>query len=102
MALDSPKSKDVDEAVAVIGFSLKFPGDADSSASFWSMLEDGRSAMSEWPRDRLTMDAFYHRDRTAAERVCIMSPQLLQALTGLVFSGLRTGCPFSERRPESL
>ena len=102
MASGSQVSNDVDEAVAVIGFSLKFPGDAGSPASFWSMLEDGRSAMSEWPKDRLTMDAFYHRDSTAAERVCIMSTRLLQALTGRVFSGLRTGCPFFERRPESL
>ena len=100
MAFDSPVSSDVDEAIAVIGFSLKFPGDADSPASFWSMLENGRSAMSEWPKNRLTMDAFYHRDSTAAKRVCFMHPRLGQALTGLFISGLHTGCPLSERRPE--
>ena len=102
MAIDSQLSNDIDEAIAVIGYSLKFPGDADSPASFWSMLENGRSAMSEWPKDRLTLDAFYHRDSTAAERVCIMTPQLGQALTAFVTSGLRTGWPLSERRPESL
>ena len=101
MAFDPPVASDVDEAIAVIGFSLKFPGDADSPASFWSMLENGRSAMSEWPQDRLTMDAFYHRDNTAAERVCIMHLRLSQALTGLFISGLRTGRPLSEGRPES-
>ena len=102
MAFGSKVSNDVDEAVAVIGFALKFPGDADSPASFWSMLEDGKSAMSDWPEDRLTMEAFHHRDSTASERVCNLSPRLFQALIELVVSGLRTGCPFPERRPESL
>lgn len=57
------------EPIAVIGFSFEYPQDADSPASFWSMLEERRCAMTEWPQDRINLDAFYHRDEDREERV---------------------------------
>ena len=53
---------DVAEPIAIVGFSLKYPQDADSPASFWKMLEEKRCAMTEWPKDRINLEAFYHRD----------------------------------------
>ena len=50
------------DAVAVIGFSLKFPQEATTAESFWKLLDEGRSAMTEFPKDRLNIDAFYHPD----------------------------------------
>lgn len=50
------------EPIAVVGMSLKFPQSATSPDSFWQMLLDGRSAMTEIPKDRLNIDAFYHAD----------------------------------------
>lgn len=63
-------AQDALEAIAVIGFSFKYPQDADSPASFWSMLEEKRCAMTEWPKDRINLDAFHHRDEDRDEKVC--------------------------------
>ena len=59
------------EPIAVVGFSVKYPQDADSPASFWSMLVEKRCAMKEWPKDRINLDAFYHRDEDRDEKVCL-------------------------------
>ncbi|KAL9121039.1 MAG: hypothetical protein Q9187_002405 [Circinaria calcarea] len=54
--------QDKQEAVAVVGFSIRFPQDATSPEAFWQMLCEGRSAMTEIPKDRFNLDAFYHSD----------------------------------------
>jgi Beta-ketoacyl synthase, N-terminal domain len=48
------------EAIAVIGLALRFPQDATSAESFWQMLVEGRSAMTEVPKERFNIDAFHH------------------------------------------
>ena len=48
------------EPIAVTGFSLKFPQDATSPEKFWQMMLHGRSAMTDVPKDRWNVDAFYH------------------------------------------
>ncbi|KAL8893510.1 MAG: hypothetical protein Q9192_005191 [Flavoplaca navasiana] len=48
------------EPIAIIGFSSKFPQDAESPEGFWQLLLDGRSAMTEVPKDRFNIDSFYH------------------------------------------
>ncbi|KAL8786450.1 MAG: hypothetical protein Q9213_002766 [Squamulea squamosa] len=53
---------DVLEPIAIVGFALKFPRDADTSTSFWEMMEGKRCAMTAWPKDRINLDAFYHND----------------------------------------
>ena len=50
------------QPIAVIGMSLKFPQSATTPESFWNMLLDGKSAMTEFPKNRLNIDAFYHPD----------------------------------------
>ena len=66
---DAHNAHDFLEAIAVIGFSFKYPQDAISPASLWSMLEEKRCAMTEWPKDRINLDAFYHRDEDRDEKV---------------------------------
>ena len=46
------------EPIAVVGISLRFPQDATSPSAFWQMLADGRSALTEIPRDRFNVEAF--------------------------------------------
>ncbi|KAI1761226.1 putative polyketide synthase [Hypoxylon sp. FL1150] len=46
--------------IAVIGFSLKFPGDACSADQFWKMLMEKRSAMTNFPSDRINLAGHYH------------------------------------------
>lgn len=50
------------EAIAVVGFDVKLPQDADTPETFWKLLLEGRSAMTEVPKDRWNVDAFYHPD----------------------------------------
>ncbi|EQL02512.1 phenolpthiocerol synthesis polyketide synthase ppsA [Ophiocordyceps sinensis CO18] len=50
------------EAIAVVGFDVKLPQDADTPENFWKLLLEGRSAMTEVPKDRWNVDAFYHPD----------------------------------------
>lgn len=50
------------EGLAVIGFSLRFPGEACDEDSFWKMLIEGRCAMTEIPKDHMNIDALYHAD----------------------------------------
>ena len=73
--VDSDEQVGLDEddadAVAIIGFSLKFSQEATSSEAFWEMLCEGRSAMTEFPRDRINIDAFYHPDSNRHQTVCV-------------------------------
>ncbi|PYH88158.1 ketoacyl-synt-domain-containing protein [Aspergillus ellipticus CBS 707.79] len=59
---NGPPEGDVPDAIAIIGFDLKFPQDADTPENFWKLLLEGRSAMTEVPADRWNIDAFYHPD----------------------------------------
>ncbi|XXG95636.1 hypothetical protein Hte_001904 [Hypoxylon texense] len=56
------------EPIAVCGLSLKFPQDASSEKDFWAMLLEKRSAMTEFPPERLNVNAFYHSTRRNALR----------------------------------
>jgi hypothetical protein len=59
------------EPIAVIGLAVKFPQDATSQESFWQMLLDGRSAMTEVPKNRMNIDAYYHPDKDHVGTVSI-------------------------------
>jgi hypothetical protein len=50
------------EPIAVIGFDLRFPQDASSAESFWQLLVEARSTMTEVPANRYNVRAFYHPD----------------------------------------
>ena len=57
------------EPIAVIGLSLEFPQEATSPADFWKMLIEKRCATTDWPRDRINLDAFYHADGDRCDTV---------------------------------
>ncbi|KAK0707101.1 hypothetical protein B0T26DRAFT_790998 [Lasiosphaeria miniovina] len=46
--------------IAIVGIACRFPGDASNPERFWDMLAAGKSALSEVPKDRFNIDAFYH------------------------------------------
>ncbi|KAH7157523.1 hypothetical protein B0J13DRAFT_494657 [Dactylonectria estremocensis] len=46
--------------IAVVGLGLRFPGNATSPEELWSVLERGESQWSEFPKDRLNIDGYYH------------------------------------------
>lgn len=61
---NSPASKNSDfvEPIAVVGFSFKFPRDADTTDSFWNMLMERRSTATKFPKDRISASSLYHPD----------------------------------------
>lgn len=46
-------------AIAIIGLSCRFPGDASGPSEFWELLKDGRSGYSP-STDRYNAKAFHH------------------------------------------
>lgn len=57
------------EPIAVIGLSLEFPQEAKTPETFWKMLTEKRCAMTDWPKDRMNLDAFYHADGNRSDTV---------------------------------
>lgn len=50
----------MDEPIAIIGVDARLPGDGDTAESFYESLLAGRSARSEIPPERFTIDSFWH------------------------------------------
>ncbi|KAL8865550.1 MAG: hypothetical protein Q9198_009268, partial [Flavoplaca austrocitrina] len=48
--------------IAVIGCGGRFPGDASNPEKLWNLMANGQSTLSEIPKDRFNIDAFYHPD----------------------------------------
>ena len=71
------------EAVAIVGFSIKFPQDATSPQSFWNMMVEGRCAMTEFPANRLNIDSFYHPDSSKRNTIPLRGGHFIQEDLGL-------------------
>ena len=50
------------EPIAVIGIGCRFPGGADDPDAYWDLLSRGVDAVTEVPRDRWNVEAFYDAD----------------------------------------
>ncbi|MDN7700863.1 beta-ketoacyl synthase N-terminal-like domain-containing protein [Burkholderia semiarida] len=50
------------QRVAIIGMSCRFPGGASCASSYWTLLNSGRTAIRETPRERFDIDAYYSPD----------------------------------------
>ncbi|KAL8709002.1 MAG: hypothetical protein Q9220_006211 [cf. Caloplaca sp. 1 TL-2023] len=62
MRIDDPGQGGYDDAVAVIGIGVKLPQNVNSTEAFWQMLVNRQSALSDVPKDRFNVDAFYNAD----------------------------------------
>lgn len=47
------------EPIAIIGMSCRFPGEANNPEEFWKLLRNGVDAITEVPKDRWDIDAYY-------------------------------------------
>ncbi len=66
-AATSPSGRELGadkEPIAVIGIGCRFPG-ADGPEAFWRLLEEGRDATREVPRDRWKLEDYYDPDPSA-------------------------------------
>ncbi|KAL4910615.1 hypothetical protein BDW74DRAFT_184453 [Aspergillus multicolor] len=48
------------QPLAVVGYALRYPGDATTPQKFWDMLIQRKCASSKYPPDRLNIDAHYN------------------------------------------
>ncbi|KAK2626256.1 hypothetical protein QTJ16_004518 [Diplocarpon rosae] len=62
-----------DDAIAVIGLSCRFPGEASTPQSFWDMLSNGRAGAAKIPSDRWTTEGYHHDQK--GRRSTIVTPQ---------------------------
>ncbi len=57
--------KKIDEPIAIIGMSCRFPGGANDPNSFWHLLSQGYDGISEIPQERWDVDFYYDPDPEA-------------------------------------
>ncbi|WP_423395908.1 amino acid adenylation domain-containing protein [Burkholderia sp. LMG 21824] len=57
------------EPIAIVGMSCRFPGAAHDLDAYWRLLNDGVDAISEVPRERWDIDAYYDPDPEAPGRM---------------------------------
>jgi len=67
--------------IAIVGIGLRFPGDGSDPERFWNMLLEARSARSEIPASRYSVDGFYHPD---PDRLGVMSMRFTWKSKGLM------------------
>ncbi|MEZ4453137.1 MAG: SDR family NAD(P)-dependent oxidoreductase [Nannocystaceae bacterium] len=58
-----------DDAVAIVGFGCRFPGDVASLDDLWERLVAGVDAITEVPPNRWDIDAYYDPDPRAPSRM---------------------------------
>lgn len=72
---------DESNAVAICGFSIKFPQEATSVDAFWEMMVKRRCAMTEFPADRINPSGFQpssgKRNNTVNLKVGSFPPRIL-------------------------
>ena len=54
-----------DEPIAIVGMGARFPGGVVDSKSFWEMLSNGVDGVTEIPKERWDVDAYYDSDPEA-------------------------------------
>ncbi len=68
------------EPIAVIGMACRFPGGSDTPEDFWKLLDEGRDAIAEVPRDRWNIDTFYDPDPSAVGKMATRSGGFLRRI----------------------
>ena len=66
------------EPMAIIGMACQFPQEAENPETFWEHLLEGRSAMTEFPKEKLNIDSHYHPDSAHGSSVCVNSCSVSQ------------------------
>ena len=70
------------EPIAVIGMGCRFPGGADDPAAYWQLLHGGMDGITEIPRDRWDVDAYYDPDPEAPEKMYVRHGGFLPRVDG--------------------
>jgi hypothetical protein len=77
-----PELRDQSMPIAIVGIGSRFPGDATYPDKLWDLISEGRSAQSEFPKDRFNLDAFYHPSAERKGAVSIIQLKLSPRVFG--------------------
>ena len=61
--------KQVSDTLALVGIGCRLPGGVRDVESFWKLLVDGRSGITEVPDDRWNADRYYHSNLSVPGRM---------------------------------
>nr|WHN38867.1 polyketide synthase 6 [Elsinoe perseae] len=79
--------------IAIIGMSIRAPGNATSPEKLWQICVEGRNTWKEIPKDRFNKDAFYHPQGEHPGRSNVLGAHFLEEDVSLFdssFFGLST------------
>lgn len=76
------------EPIAIVGLSFRLPRDIDNEAGLWDMLEHGRNAMTEWPKERSNIDAFCPASASSSAEKPVKLPKASELLIADALSSL--------------
>lgn len=65
-----PPQTAADEPIAIVSMACRLPGGIGSPEAFWELLDNGRDAIQEIPRERWDADAIFSRDAERAGTSC--------------------------------
>lgn len=69
--------------LAIVGLSLKLPQDAVSQESFWNMIVEGRCASTDFPPDRVNIDAHHNPDTSRLDSLSLRGGHFMTEDLGL-------------------
>ena len=70
------------EPIAIIGMGCRLPGGADNPEAFWRSLREGVDTVTEVPRDRWDLDAYYDPDPEAPGKMYTRHGAFLERVDG--------------------
>jgi acyl transferase domain-containing protein/SAM-dependent methyltransferase/acyl carrier protein len=70
------------EPIAVVGMACRFPGGSDDIDAFWNLLDHGRDAIRDVPRERWDIDALFDPDPDAPARVSTRGGGFIDDVSG--------------------
>ena len=66
------------EPIAIIGMGCRFPGGADTPEAFWSLLREGMDTVTEIPRSRWDINAYYDPNPDAPGKMYVRAGSFLK------------------------
>jgi acyl transferase domain-containing protein len=60
--------------IAIVGLGCRFPGRATSPEDLWDVVIHGESTWSEFPKDRINIESYFHPSGTRQGSVRQFSP----------------------------
>jgi acyl transferase domain-containing protein len=64
------------DPIAVVGIGLRFPQNVTTLDEFWNLLLEKRCTSSEWPKQRLNVDAFHDPVRREPSSVALLFQEM--------------------------